>query len=129
MIVLNEIAGFVSRINYFFSSWRRWARQVGRGRGPAAVGLEGAVYGGDDFGKDVGVGLESLVNGAVDERPEFFFERRVSGVGGNQDGFMVFGESGEALLMLGRAAGFLALEKNGGGELDPVPVEREVGDG
>ena len=96
---------------------------------PAAVGFECAVYGGDDFGKDVGVGLESLVNGAVDERPEFFFERRVSGVGGNQDGFMVFGESGEALLMLGRAAGFLALEKNGGGELDPVPVEREVGDG
>ena len=75
------------------------------------------------------MGLESLVNGAVDERPEFFFERRVSGVGGNEDDFMVCGESGEALLVLGRAAGFLALEENGGGELDPVLVERKVGDG
>ena len=47
--------------------------------------------------------LESLVNDAVDERPKFFFEGRVSGVGGNEDDFMVFGESGEALLVLGRA--------------------------
>ena len=38
-----------------------------------------------------------------------------------------FGESGEALLMLGRVVGFLALEKNGSGELNPVPVKREVG--
>ena len=29
---------------------------------------------------------------AVDERPEFFFEGRVSGVGGNEDDFMVFGK-------------------------------------
>ena len=58
-----------------------------------------------------------------------FLEERVSGVGGNEDDFMVFGESGEALLMLGRAAGFLAFEKDGGGELDPMPVERQVGDG
>ena len=96
---------------------------------PAAMGCEGAVDGGHDFGKDLGMGLERLVNDAVDERPELFFERRVSGVGGNKDDFMVFGESGEALLILGRAAGFLALEKNGRGELNPVPVEGEVGDG
>ena len=96
---------------------------------PAAMGCEGAVDGGHDFGKDLGMGLERLVNDAVDERPELFFERRVSGVGGNKDDFMVFGERGEALLILGRAAGFLALEKNGSGELDPVPVEREVGAG
>ena len=69
----------------------------GEGVAPAAVGFEGAVYGGDDFGKDVGMGLESLVNDAVDERPEFFFERRVSGVGGNEDDSMVCGESGGAL--------------------------------
>ena len=66
---------------------------------------------------------------AIDERPEFFLERRVSGVGGDKDDFMVFGESGEAHLVLGRAAGFLALEKNGRGELTSVPVEGEVGDG
>ena len=96
---------------------------------PAAMGGEGAVDGGDDFGKNVGMGLKGLVNGAVDEGPEFFFEGRVSGIGGNEDDFMVFGESGEARLVLGRAAGFLAFEENGGGELDPVPVEGEVGDG
>ena len=56
------------------------------------MGFECAVYGGDDFGKDVGIRLESLVNDAVDERPEFFFEGRVSGAGGNEDDFMVFGK-------------------------------------
>ena len=101
----------------------------GEGVTPAAMGFEGAINGGDDFGKNVWMGLESLVNGAVDEGPEFFFEGRVSGVGGNKDDFVILGESGEALLVLGRAAGFLALEKNGGGELDPMPVEGEVGDG
>ena len=93
------------------------------------MGFEGAVDGGDDFSKDVGMGLKGLVNGAVDEGLELFFEGRVSGAGGNEDDFMVFGESGEALLMLGGAAGFLALEKNSSGELNPVPVKREVGDG
>ena len=96
---------------------------------PAAMGCEGAVYGGDDFREDLGMGLKGLVNDAVDKGPELVFEGRVSGVGGNEDDFMVFGESGYALLILGRAAGFLALEENGGGELNPVPVEREVGDG
>ena len=96
---------------------------------PAAMSVVGAVDSGDDFGKNVGMGLEGLVNGAVDEGPEFFFEGRVSGVGVNEDDFVVLGESGKALSMLGRAAGFLALEKNGGGELDPVPVEGDVGDG
>ena len=56
------------------------------------MGCEGAVDGGDDFGKDFGMGLEGLVNGAADERPVFFFEGRVSGVGGNEDDFMVFGK-------------------------------------
>ena len=50
-------------------------------------------------------------------------------IGGNGDDFMVFGERGEALLVLGCATGLLALEKDGGGELDPMPVEGEVGDG
>ena len=96
---------------------------------PATVGFKGAVNGGDHFREDLGVGLKRLVNGAVNEGPELFFERRVSGVGGNKDDFMVFRESSEALLILGRAAGFLALEKNGRGELNPVSVEGEVGDG
>ena len=96
---------------------------------PATVGFKGAVNGSDHLREDLGVGLESLVNGAVDKRPELFFQRRVSGVGGNKDDFMVFGESGEALLILGRAAGFLALKRNGRGELDPVPVKGEVDDG
>ena len=37
------------------------------------MGCEGAVDGGHDFGKDLGMGLEGLVNGAIDERPEFLF--------------------------------------------------------
>ena len=96
---------------------------------PAAMGGEGAVDGGDDFGKNVGMGLKGLVNGAVDEGPEFFFEGRVSGIGRNEDDFVILGESGEALLVMGRAAGFLAFEENGGGELDPVPVEVGNGEG
>ena len=59
--------------------------------------VESAINGGHHFRENLGMGPESRVDGFVDDGPEFFFHRGVSGVGGNEDDSMVCGESGGAL--------------------------------
>ena len=49
---------------------------------------------GVDGGAEFWVGAQALLDGVIDERPEILFSGRVSGVGRNEDDFVVFGERG-----------------------------------
>ena len=57
---------------------------------------------GVDGGAEFRVRAQALLDGVVDERPELLLTGRVSGVGGNEDDFVVFGERGEPLALQGQ---------------------------
>ena len=83
------------------------------------------VNGGGNFGQDAGMGLESLMNGQVDDGPEILFEGR--GSAGTRMTLWFWGTAGGALLLDGRLPGPAAPGEDGVGELDPMPVK--VGNG
>ena len=118
-----QIGGF-----YFFGF--RFVGDFGwEGVAPAAVAGDGVVDGGKDLGEDFGVGPERVLDGVIDDGPDFYFVGGVGGVGRDEDDFVVFGESGEALFLFGFALGFSLGGVLGRGKLDPVEVEGKVGDG
>ena len=90
---------------------------------------EELLDGGADRGKNVRVLSQDFEDGLVDQGPEFGFERGVIGVGGDENDPVVLGEFGEPLLMESFAARAANFGPAGGGELDPVNVSRQVGDG
>ena len=55
-----------------------------------------------DGGAEFRVGAQALLDGVVDERPKLLFSGRVSGVSGNQEDFVVFGERGDSRLLQGQ---------------------------
>ena len=73
---------------FFFEFGRIGAIEVSGERvTPAAMFVECAINRSDHFRENLGMGPESRVNSFVDDGPEFFFHRRVSGVGGNENDF------------------------------------------
>ena len=98
MIVLSEIAGFV--FPFLFFRFRRGHFEVGgEGVAPAAV-LVANLTDGDTDGT---VGFrklgEALVNRLGENGPEVFFGGGVERVGGDQEDFVIFGQSFGAFLL------------------------------
>ena len=85
--------------------------------------------GGVDGGAEFRVGTKALLDSMVDDGPDLFLERGVSGVGGNEDDFVIGGESGEALKFDGLLPGLASLGDDGVRELDPMTVQVKAGDG
>ena len=89
----------------------------------------GLKDGGVDGGAELRVGEKALLDGVVYQRPELLLNGRVTGAGGNEDDFVVFGERGDSLALQGLQLGSASLGEDGVGELDPMQVEVKAGDG
>jgi len=85
--ILREIAGFVLGYLFFLAFFRLGIGERNRKRiAPATVFFAESIDDEADL-LEAGVTRESLVDGAVDEGPEFGFAGRVSGVGRDEDDF------------------------------------------
>ena len=89
----------------------------------------GLKDGGVDGGAELRVGEKALLDGVVHQRPELLLNGRVTGAGGNENDFVVFGERGDSLALQGLQLGSASLGEDGVGELDPMQVEVKAGDG
>ena len=57
---------------------------------------------GVDGGAEFRVGAQALLDGVVDEGPKLLFSGRVSGVSGNEEDFVVFGERSDSRVLQGQ---------------------------
>ena len=130
IFVLNEIAGFVSGNFIFFDLLGLGLfEREGERITPATVVGNGLAGGGADGFESFGVGAEGADDGAVDDGPEFVFGGGEIRVHGDEDDFVVLGQSGQALPFAGVTQPLVNGGPALGRELDSVQVGLQVGDG
>ena len=86
---------------------------------------EGDADGTVSFGKL----SEALMDGVGEDGPEVFVGGGVERVGGDEEHFVILGQSFNAFLLQGQSLGLASCGEDGVGELDPMKVEVQVSDG